>query len=107
MYSISRHSRESGNPGPRSQRLPWTPAFAGVTISISPDPVALDRGAVELDAEARAIRELDRAVAFEAQRVLQELIADRVGVLVPFEHQRVGDCRGEMQRGDEVDRAGE
>jgi len=26
------HSRESGNPGRRLRRLPWTPAFAGVTI---------------------------------------------------------------------------
>src|SRR5436853_7300004 len=28
----SRHSRERGNPGAHIRRLPWTPAFAGVTI---------------------------------------------------------------------------
>ena len=73
----------------------------------SADAVALDGGAVELDAEAGALGELDRAVAFEAQWVLQQLLADRIGVLVPFKHQRVGDRSGEMQRSDEVDRAGE
>src|SRR5205085_10331542 len=28
---LSRHSRESGNPGARGSSLPWAPAFAGVT----------------------------------------------------------------------------
>ena len=31
MISFLRHARESGHPGPRARRLPWTPAFAGVT----------------------------------------------------------------------------
>src|SRR5216117_2423611 len=36
-YSIrlNRHSRESGNPGQPTCRLPWTPAFAGVTRNVS------------------------------------------------------------------------
>src|SRR6266852_9611676 len=47
MLSFSRHSRESGNPGASGkppavrapegldpiEKLPWTPAFAGVTIT--------------------------------------------------------------------------
>src|ERR1700730_14051939 len=28
-FTSIRHSRESGNPGIPSERLPWTPAFAG------------------------------------------------------------------------------
>src|SRR5205807_8036629 len=36
---------------------------------ISPDPVALDRGAVELDAETGAFGQLDRAVAFQLERL--------------------------------------
>src|SRR5262245_58395908 len=29
------HPRESGGPGPQHRRLPWTPAFAGVTAVLS------------------------------------------------------------------------
>src|SRR5437879_1183142 len=47
-YSIGldRHSRESGNPGQPTCRLPWTPAFAGVTGNVStlPDQALGGRG---------------------------------------------------------------
>jgi acetyl-CoA acetyltransferase len=53
MVSLPRHSCESRNPGPRGfRRLPWTPAFAGVTReapprarSASPAPRPLPRPA--------------------------------------------------------------
>src|SRR5439155_23061753 len=50
-YSIrlNRHSRESGNPGQPTCRLPWTPAFAGVTGNVS----TLPDQALELEVDKR------------------------------------------------------
>ena len=40
-----RHSRESGNPGPQISRLPWIPAFAGMTAGGGDsDPTAVRPG---------------------------------------------------------------
>src|SRR6266852_3462896 len=38
LIRLNRHSRESGNPGQPTCRLPWTPAFAGVTGNVSTLP---------------------------------------------------------------------
>jgi len=35
ILHLSCHPRESGGPGQVTERLSWTPAFAGVTIELS------------------------------------------------------------------------
>src|SRR5215471_12442595 len=66
--------------------------------------IALYRDRVELDAETGPLWQADRAVALLAERLLQELVAQPVWVLVEFEHQPVRDrghevqCRGEQYR---------
>jgi hypothetical protein len=59
--------------------------------------VAGDGGRVELDAEPRALRHLDHAVVVDRQRLLQEVVAQAVRVLVKFEIEAVRDGREKMQ----------
>src|SRR6266851_8360882 len=54
-----RHSRESGNPGlPGPQRLLWTPAFAGVTITFRKDGIHFGSGSLEVAGAVDADRRL-------------------------------------------------
>src|SRR5207249_3283974 len=69
--------------------------------------VAFDCGRVELDAETGPLRQPDRAVALLAERLLQELVAQPIWVLVEFEHQPVRDRGDKMQCRGEQYRAGE
>src|SRR5206468_11640389 len=69
--------------------------------------VAFECGRVELDAEAGTLRQPDRAAALLAERLLQELVAQPVWVLVEFEHQPVRDRGDEVQCRGEQYRAGE
>src|SRR5216683_4023878 len=52
-----RHSHESGNPGlPGPQRLLWTPAFAGVTITFRKDGIHFGSGSLEVAGSVDADR---------------------------------------------------
>ena len=63
-------------------------------------------GGVEFDAEPRPPRHRDHAVAVDRQRLLQQVVAQAVRVLVEFGFEAVRDRGKEVQRGGEQHRAG-
>ncbi len=85
------------SPAAGSQRRSPSPPIDPIRSKPSGHAVAFDGSRVEFDAEPGALRQPDHAVGVGPDRLLQQLVAQPVRVLVKFQHQPVRDRGGEMQ----------